>query len=243
MYLQLFLIETSTKSITQTMNTVKAIQKLNADELAKGTVDTTSSWHNDYKDSAYIYVGGLDRSLSEGDVITVFEQYGRIVDLDFKRDEETGRPLGYCFLAYEDQRSTNLAVDNLNGITLVGNRVIRVDHHKGYFKKEKNENNESTTTTTTTSSNSSPSRKKQEYPVLSNTLKHNERSNSSSSRRNDRDTNDRRRDYSDEDRYSSRDRRDDRDRDQNKRSYSHYRNDSESYRRSTSPASSKRQRR
>jgi hypothetical protein len=34
-------------------------------------------------------------------------------------------------LAYEDQRSTNLAVDNLNGIELCG-RQIQVDHVKQY---------------------------------------------------------------------------------------------------------------
>ena len=32
------------------------------------------------------------------------------------RDKETGKSKGFAFLAYEDQRSTVLAVDNLNGI-------------------------------------------------------------------------------------------------------------------------------
>ena len=31
------------------------------------------------------------------------------------RDKKTGKTKGFCFLAYEDQRSTVLAVDNLNG--------------------------------------------------------------------------------------------------------------------------------
>lgn len=32
------------------------------------------------------------------------------------RDKKTGKQKGFGFLCYEDQRSTNLAVDNLNGI-------------------------------------------------------------------------------------------------------------------------------
>ena len=31
------------------------------------------------------------------------------------RDRKTGESRGFCFLAYVDQRSTDLAVDNLNG--------------------------------------------------------------------------------------------------------------------------------
>jgi RNA recognition motif-containing protein len=32
------------------------------------------------------------------------------------RDKTTGKQKGFCFLCYEDQRSTILAVDNFNGI-------------------------------------------------------------------------------------------------------------------------------
>jgi RNA-binding motif X-linked protein 2 len=34
------------------------------------------------------------------------------------RDRKTGKSKGYAFLQYEDQRSTILAVDNLNGATV-----------------------------------------------------------------------------------------------------------------------------
>lgn len=47
------------------------------------------------------------------------------------RDRESGKSKGFAFLCYEDQRSTVLAVDNLNGITLA-DRVIRVDHISEY---------------------------------------------------------------------------------------------------------------
>lgn len=47
------------------------------------------------------------------------------------RDKETGKPKGFAFLMYEDQRSTVLAVDNLNGAKVL-ERTLRVDHVKNY---------------------------------------------------------------------------------------------------------------
>merc|ERR1712157_628747 len=38
---------------------------------------------------------------------------------------------GFCFICFEDQRSTILAVDNMNGAQLL-NRTIRVDHVEKY---------------------------------------------------------------------------------------------------------------
>ena len=66
-----------------------------------------------------------------------YMQYGEVVDVHLVRDKETGKSRGYCFLAYEDQRSTNLAVDNLSG-SKVSERIIRVEHVKN-FKKQKAE--------------------------------------------------------------------------------------------------------
>lgn len=96
-----------------------------------GTAGSVSSWHNMYKDSAWIFIGGLNYELNEGDIITVFSQYGEIVNVNLVRDKATGKSKGFAFVCYEDQRSTILAVDNLNGITLVG-RIIRVDHVESY---------------------------------------------------------------------------------------------------------------
>lgn len=51
--------------------------------------------------------------------------------LDIDRDKDTGKSRGFAFLAYEDQRSTVLAVDNLSGARVAG-RVIKVDHVDNY---------------------------------------------------------------------------------------------------------------
>lgn len=43
-------------------------------------------------------------------------RYGEVVNINLVRDKGTGKSRGFCFICYEDQRSTNLAVDNFNGI-------------------------------------------------------------------------------------------------------------------------------
>ncbi|KAJ2844631.1 RNA-binding protein Cwf29 [Coemansia brasiliensis] len=112
------------------MNVVQQIRRINETEQRHGP-GSSASWHDDYKDSAYIFAGGLPFELTEGDVICVFSQYGEIVNINLVRDKETGKSKGYAFLQYEDQRSTILAVDNLNGTKILG-RTLRVDHVKNY---------------------------------------------------------------------------------------------------------------
>ncbi|ORY17253.1 hypothetical protein BCR34DRAFT_467781, partial [Clohesyomyces aquaticus] len=108
------------------MNTIRSIQKLNQRELEEG-VNPEASWHTDYRDTAFVSVGGLPFELSEGDIITLFSQYGEPTWIKLARDKETGKSRGFCWIKYEDQRSTDLAVDNLGGATVMG-RVLRVDH-------------------------------------------------------------------------------------------------------------------
>ncbi|XP_021891816.1 zinc finger CCCH domain-containing protein 25 [Carica papaya] len=113
---------------------VKRIQSINSKEADLG-ISEEASWHAKYKESAYIFVGGIPFDLTEGDILAVFAQYGEIVDVNLVRDRGTGKSRGFAFLAYEDQRSTILAVDNLNGAQVLG-RTIRVDHCSNYKKKE-----------------------------------------------------------------------------------------------------------
>lgn len=92
---------------------MKNVLKLSEQDLKTGS---KSSWHDQYKDSAWIFVGGLPYDLTEGDVIAVFSQYGEIVNINLVRDKITGKSKGFCFICFEDQTSTVLTVDNLNGI-------------------------------------------------------------------------------------------------------------------------------
>ncbi|KAJ7688694.1 hypothetical protein B0H17DRAFT_1012483 [Mycena rosella] len=122
------------------MNVVKEINKINQLELDLGV--SGASWHDEYRDSAYVFVGGIPFDLTEGDVITIFSQYGEVMDLNMPRDKETGKRRGFAFLMYEDQRSTVLAVDNLNGAVVL-EKTLRVDHVKDYKQpKAKGEDGE-----------------------------------------------------------------------------------------------------
>lgn len=69
-----------------------------------------------------------------------FLRYGEPVNINLIRDKDSGKSKGFCFLCYEDQRSTNLAVDNLNGIKILG-RSIRVDHVENYKPPKGNKGN------------------------------------------------------------------------------------------------------
>eukprot|EP00088_Acartia_fossae_P057408 TRINITY_DN6697_c0_g1_i12.p1 TRINITY_DN6697_c0_g1~~TRINITY_DN6697_c0_g1_i12.p1 ORF type:complete len:292 (-),score=74.05 TRINITY_DN6697_c0_g1_i12:177-1052(-) len=113
--------------LTQTRN----IMKLNDREIELGVAGTKNSWHQEYKDSAWVFLGGMPYELTEGDIICMFSQYGEVVHINLIRDHTSGKSKGFGFLCYEDQRSTILAVDNLNGFKILG-RMIRVDHIHQY---------------------------------------------------------------------------------------------------------------
>ncbi|KAL2219994.1 hypothetical protein M432DRAFT_517120, partial [Thermoascus aurantiacus ATCC 26904] len=120
------------------MNSIRQIQALNKREL-ENAVPPEASWHADYRDTAWIYIGGLPYELSEGDIVTIFSQFGEPVHVNLIRDKETGKSRGFAFLKYEDQRSTDLAVDNLCGATVMG-RMLRVDHVR--YKRRDDEGEE-----------------------------------------------------------------------------------------------------
>ncbi|KAH9828198.1 RNA-binding protein [Teratosphaeria destructans] len=115
------------------MQSIRNVERLNALELDK-VVPPNASWHTDYRDTAYIYIGGLPFELSEGDILTIFSQYGNPVHVHLARDKETGKSRGFAFLKYEDQRSCDLAVDNLSGASVLG-RLVSVDHTRYKLKE------------------------------------------------------------------------------------------------------------
>ena len=128
------------------MNRVKEVERINRKDVElqlrsdtvgnAGKWDVNKSWHAQYKDSAYVYVGGLPYDLSEGDIIVIFSQFGEIVDVNMPRDKDTGKSKGFAFIAYEDQRSTVLAVDNFNGAKVLG-RTLRCDHCLSFNEEQK----------------------------------------------------------------------------------------------------------
>ena len=80
------------------MNAIRRTAELNQKEL-DACIDPAASWHRDYSDTAFVYIGGLHEQLTEGDVITIFSQYGEPVYINLVRDKETGKSRGFCFLS------------------------------------------------------------------------------------------------------------------------------------------------
>ena len=83
------------------MNKIKNIERITSKELESLT-PYKASWHYEYRDSAYIFIGGITYRMNEGDIVTVFSQYGEVVDCRLARDKKTGKCMGFGFLAYED---------------------------------------------------------------------------------------------------------------------------------------------
>ncbi|VDM62159.1 unnamed protein product [Angiostrongylus costaricensis] len=62
--------------VVNPLTNIRNQNKLNERELKFGIAgDLGKSWHQSYKDSAWIYIGELPYDLTEGDIITVFSQY------------------------------------------------------------------------------------------------------------------------------------------------------------------------
>lgn len=114
------------------MNAIRKINELNQKELTSG-VSQSASWHADYKDSSYIYIGYIPNHLKEIDIIRIFSQYGIPTHINLIKDKETGKSRGFCYLKYEDYRSCILAIDNLNGLELF-DKKLKVDHVYFYLK-------------------------------------------------------------------------------------------------------------
>ncbi|MGK3743881.1 MAG: RNA-binding motif X-linked protein 2 [Bacillariaceae sp.] len=113
------------------MNTIREIEKINLQELELGIAGTSASWHTQFANSAWCYLGNVDHQLTEGDILCIMSQFGEVEDIHLVRDEETGKSRGFAFLKYEDSRSCILAVDNLCGVLVLG-RSLRVDHVEQY---------------------------------------------------------------------------------------------------------------
>jgi hypothetical protein len=58
---------------------VASIRRHVEEELAHGIVGGSgASWHDQYKESAWVVVSGLDYNMSEGDLICVMSQWGEV---------------------------------------------------------------------------------------------------------------------------------------------------------------------
>lgn len=109
------------------MRRSQQIQKEQEREIREGIYGENSAIHAKHLNNPYIIVRNLNYAVSEGDLVTMFEQFGTVVGAVLFRDKKTGASKGTAILKYEDPRSAILAVDNFNGVMLC-RRQINVDH-------------------------------------------------------------------------------------------------------------------
>lgn len=74
----------------------------------------TEQYHDLFRNSPWIVVRNICTELSEGDVATVFSQFGEVVDVRFARNAKTGVFYGRGYVRFADCRSCILAADNMN---------------------------------------------------------------------------------------------------------------------------------
>lgn len=108
------------------MNSIHRVNAINQKEL-EANVSDLASWHQDYADTSYIYIGNLHEKIKEHDLVVIFSQWGNPTHVNLVKDRTSGKSRGFAFLKYEDQRSCVLAVDNFNGV-LIYERPLKVDH-------------------------------------------------------------------------------------------------------------------
>jgi RNA recognition motif-containing protein len=73
-----------------------------------------------------VFVGNLDFNTAREEVETLFGQVGRVRDVFFPMDRETGRPRGFAFVEYESDEDAQKAIEKFNGYEL-GRRALRVN--------------------------------------------------------------------------------------------------------------------
>ena len=67
-----------------------------------------------------LFVGNLPFGLSEGDLRTLFEQFGTVDRVSIITDRETGKPRGFAFVEMSDDEASARAITELNGKEVQG---------------------------------------------------------------------------------------------------------------------------
>ena len=76
--------------------------------------------------SKKLYVGNLPFTTTEGELRSLFEQYGGVDRVSVITDRDTGRPRGFAFVEMAEVSGADSATKSLDGHT-VGGRALRVN--------------------------------------------------------------------------------------------------------------------
>jgi RNA recognition motif-containing protein len=73
--------------------------------------------------SKRLYVGNLDRTITEAEIETFFSSYGKVVSVLIKRDSVTGEPWGYGFVEMENVSTAEAVLKQANGKLLKRSKI------------------------------------------------------------------------------------------------------------------------
>lgn len=73
-----------------------------------------------------LYVGNMAYSVTDAQLRSAFEAYGKVDDVAVIMDRDTGRPKGFAFVTMPNAQEANAAIDGLNDQDL-GGRPLRVN--------------------------------------------------------------------------------------------------------------------
>lgn len=71
-----------------------------------------------------LFVGSLPFSTTEDTLVSIFSEYGEIVEAKLIIDRMTGRSKGIAFVTYEEEKDAKAAIDALNGTELEGRTIV-----------------------------------------------------------------------------------------------------------------------
>eukprot|EP01041_Mallomonas_annulata_P039805 gene39805-63570_t len=70
-----------------------------------------------------IFVAKLDFGVSQEELKSVFERFGRVNKVTIATDRETGKPRGFAFVEMFDESEADAAIENLDNSTLNGRQI------------------------------------------------------------------------------------------------------------------------
>lgn len=73
-----------------------------------------------------IYVGNLSYAVTQGDLSSIFAEYGTVKRVQLPTDRETGRPRGFGFVEMETDAEETAAIEALDGAEWMG-RDLKVN--------------------------------------------------------------------------------------------------------------------
>jgi len=72
---------------------------------------------NREKNAVKVFVGNLDFKITNEELAALFAPYGSIIGVNLRTDRNTGRPRGFGFVTFEDEKEASAAVSAMSGRT------------------------------------------------------------------------------------------------------------------------------